>query len=121
MLPMLDRIWGMWQHVNSGWWEQSALMDLMGWHLLPRPAFRQRETTLYEHTHWLDHGWNFHVWDTPGPEHVRVAHATMLPNREREMQAWADGIFPPPAPECLHRYPVNPGCVCAPYFAEMAA
>ena len=119
MAPWLERVWGQWSRLDHGWWEQAALMDLMGFTVDQRPTFLQRKTDLYERTHWLDNGWNFHCWDTPGPEHVRIAHATMLPERETLMREWAAGEFPAPAPHgCNHRYPTNPGCVCTPFFAE---
>lgn len=111
MIPWLEKAWGLTHRINHGWWEQAAIMDLLGYKV-DRPAGRVQTTELLEHTCWLDHGWNVHAWDTPGPEHPRFMHATMHPDRAAVMREWADGNVPEvPDLPCRHMYPqVGNGC-----------
>lgn len=88
MRAWLDRLWGMAHHTHSGWWEQSAMLELLGYSPL-RPTFHATDTELYERTHFLDNGWNTHKWDTPQPARPRFQHATMWPDRAAKMREWA--------------------------------
>lgn len=89
MHDWLRRVWAQTSRMNHGWWEQSALMDLMGYRVDPRPSMVVSPTPLYDHTHWLDNGWNVHVWDQPPAAHPRVRHATMYEDRAAAMREWA--------------------------------
>lgn len=122
MLPVLDEVWGMTHRIDHGWWEQAALMDLMGFQHHFRPAYLSSPTRLFERTHWIDHGFNTHLWDAPGPEHPRFMHATMHPDRVAVMRDWAAGKLPPvPATACRHMYEI-PGCpYCHGHFGRAAA
>lgn len=91
MRPWLDKLWRMSQHTHSGWWEQEAMLELLGYDLR-RPCRHVADTELYERTHFLDGEWNHHRWDTPGPEHVRFAHASMYEDRAAVMREWADSV-----------------------------
>lgn len=88
MIPILDKIWTMTQWLNHGWWEQAALLELMGYHVI-QPTHLIEETELYRRTHWLDSSWNVHRWDRIQPEHPRFQHATMWPDRKAIMTQWA--------------------------------
>jgi hypothetical protein len=88
MLPELERVWGLTQWLHHGWWEQAALLELMGYHVI-QPTRLIAPTELYERTHFLDAGWNVHKWDQPQPTHPRVQHATMWPDRAAIMREWA--------------------------------
>jgi hypothetical protein len=112
MLPVLEEAWASAHRIEHGWWEQAAMMDLMGYQHHFRPAYLAAPTILYDSTHWLDHGWNVHKWDTPGAAHPRFMHATMHPDRAAVMTEWAAGNVPDPiAPQCGHRYALK-GCYC---------
>lgn len=87
MLPILTTLWGKWEYTNHGWWEQAALMDMMGYK--DRPSLHVEPTELYDHTYFLDAGWNVHTWDRQPGEHPRFRHATMWPDRAAIMREWA--------------------------------
>ena len=113
MIPVLDAVWAQTRRLDHGWWEQSALMDLLGFDFRPGVrAHLAQPSGLYERTHWLDHGWNHHKWDTPGPEYVRIGHASMHEDRAAVMREWAAGNVPEQLAACGHRYPLE-GCLCA--------
>jgi hypothetical protein len=92
MIPWLDKVWALDKYLNHGWWEQAALMDLMGYD----PTIENFPThckditnELYQHTLWLPNEWNVHCWDQPQPLHPRIQHATMWADRVGVMQTWA--------------------------------
>ena len=92
MLPALEQIWNMTQYLNHGWWEQAALMDLMGYdpaieHFPTYPKDKSRE--LYQRTRFISTEWNVHKWDKWQPLHPRIQHATMWPDRPAIMREWA--------------------------------
>lgn len=88
MVPWLDKLWGMTQYLHHGWWEQAALLDLLGYSP-KRPTFHAKRTPLYDRTHWLDNGFNVHMWDTPTPARPRFMHASMHDDRAEVMREWA--------------------------------
>lgn len=91
MIPILDEIWSMTEFYDHGWWEQAAMLTLLGYRVDPRPTelVTTEPTGLYRRTHWLDNSWNCHRWDLPQPQHVRFQHATMWPERDEVMRSWA--------------------------------
>lgn len=118
MRQWLERIWRDVRWLEHGWWEQAALMDALGYRVEPRPAFKFRSSILDEHTHWLDKGWNVHLWDVPGPDRPRFMHATMHPDRATVMREWAAGLVPEvPDTPCRHLYPVESCPYCLPVAA----
>lgn len=119
MTQVLYDVWTMTHRVGHGWFEQSAVMDLLGFTVDRRPSFLATKTKLYDQTHWLGPEWNYHLWDTPAPERVRFAHATMFPDRLEILREWAAGPVSEPAPTaCRHRYPIQ-GCVCEAFFKDL--
>lgn len=88
MLPYLEKIWTMTQWLNHGWWEQAALLELMGYHVI-QPTHLEQATELYEHTFFLPVEWNVHKWHNPKPERPRIQHATMYRDRAGVMREWA--------------------------------
>jgi hypothetical protein len=75
---MRDTLRAIWKHdryLNHGWWEQAALLDLLGYAHHNRPVRLVTPSELYEHTHWLDLTWNSHEQHDPHPR-PRFAHAT---------------------------------------------
>jgi hypothetical protein len=89
MIPYLQQVWEMTDYICHGWWEQAALLDLMGYNQQARPNKLREETELYQRTFFLDNSWNVHKWDKPQPEHPRIQHATMYPDRVAVMREWA--------------------------------
>jgi hypothetical protein len=87
MIPVLQEVWDSVEFLNHGWWEQAAMHKLLGYE--GRPVQHVTETELYQHTHFLDNGWNCHLWDQPPAEHPRILHATMFPDRVAAMTEWA--------------------------------
>ena len=92
MIPWLEKVWALDKYLNHGWWEQAALLELMSYD----PAIehfpthcRDLANQLYQNTYWLSNEWNVHCWDKPQPQHVRIQHATMWPDRAAIMRTWA--------------------------------
>jgi hypothetical protein len=75
MLGWLARAWVKTEYLDHGWWEQAALLDLLGYEHRTRPCRHVRETSLYRHTHWLELEWNSHEQSDRHPD-PRFAHAT---------------------------------------------
>lgn len=94
MRAFLDVMWSKIEHLHHGWWEQAAMLDLLGYQHEPRPARLNSPTKLYERTFWLDNGWNQHPHDEPQPERARFRHATQYYDRPAVMREWAAGVIP---------------------------
>lgn len=92
MRSVLAGMWERTRYIDHGWWEQAALLSMMGYKFDPLPSVPARPSSLRdEHTHWLDGGWNVHAW-CPQPERPRIMHATMYEDRAGVMRAWAAGL-----------------------------
>jgi hypothetical protein len=89
MMPILEKVWGMTQWLMHGWWEQAALLELMGYNVWQPTRYLGKPTELYDNTYFLDNSWNVHKWDKPQPEHPRIQHASMYPDRVSVMKEWA--------------------------------
>jgi hypothetical protein len=92
MIPWLKQAWDLEKYLNHGWWEQAALLDLMGYDPTVEnfPTYCKDENNiLFKHTRFLSPEWNVHLWDIEQPEHPRIQHATMWPNRVEIMTQWA--------------------------------
>jgi len=93
MLPILRQVWGMTQYAHHPWWEQAAMHELMGFASTTdalTPVTHQRDTELYQHTHFLDETWN--CVDTENNDATpRFMHMCGLPHifRLGEMEYWA--------------------------------
>lgn len=88
MLPVIEAAWNNTKWLMHGWWEQAALLDLMGYHV-EAPCHQVTNTELYQKTYFLDPSWNVHKWHEPAAERHRIQHATMWPDRVAVMQEWA--------------------------------
>jgi len=73
MQPALRQVWTMSQYNHDGWYEQAAVVELLGYERAP--ARLLEPTDLYRHTHWLPLEWNSHEQNDPHPS-PRFAHAT---------------------------------------------
>lgn len=87
MIPVLDQLWRMTENLNHPWWEQAAMVQLLGYG--GTPLRQQRPSELLDKTHFLGPEWNRHVNDRTPCEHVRVQHATMHEDRAEVMRRWA--------------------------------
>lgn len=58
MAAYLRQMWDSEKHINHAWWEQRAVMDLMGYGT--QPCACEKPTELYEHTEFLPLDWNSH-------------------------------------------------------------
>ena len=88
MQPILAAAWAQTRRIHAPWWEQTAILSLMGANVDVRPITWD-PTPLYEHTHFLNPIWNWHVNDTSKVGDPRIRHATMLPDRAAAMREWA--------------------------------
>lgn len=71
--PALEAVWRSHEYLVHPWWEQAALLGLLGYQLAP--ARLLEPTVLYDRTHWLGLEWNSHEQNDRHPE-PRFAHAT---------------------------------------------
>lgn len=92
MIPWLEQAWELTEYNFHGWWEQAAILKLMGYEPDPRyrPMRLVEPSELYHRTRLLDKGWNAHVWDRAKPERIRIQHATMYQDRAAIMRVWAE-------------------------------
>lgn len=79
----LERVWRMDRYLDHVWWEQAALIDLLGYRHTTRPVEFVAPTELYERTYWLGLEWNSHEQNDRHPQ-PRFAHATCGPVEWRE-------------------------------------
>jgi hypothetical protein len=75
LAPWLREAWNLTQYIQHPWWEQAALMDLMGYDMRARPYVLTAPTELHRSIHWLGLEWNSHE-SSQRLEHPRFAHAT---------------------------------------------
>lgn len=73
MAKYLRLAWEMEQYIFHKWWEQKAILDLMGYGGSPLHA--ERATDLYQHTHFLPLAWNSHESNDRASNPIFV-HAT---------------------------------------------
>jgi hypothetical protein len=87
MIEWLEKCWELKQYEFHGWWEQAALLDLMGYQL--HPCKQINESDLSDHTQFIDARWNVHMWDMNKSVKPAIQHATMWPDRAAIMRLWA--------------------------------
>ena len=75
VLPFIDQTWGLTQYLNHPWWEQAALLHLMGYDPSKFPLELKKATILHDKTHFLPLEWNSHE-SIDRHESPRFAHAT---------------------------------------------
>jgi hypothetical protein len=76
MHHVLEQLWTMERYLDHPWWEQGALLELLGYQ--GRPVELVAPTELCWHTHWLPLEWNSHEERDRHPS-PRFAHATCGP------------------------------------------
>jgi hypothetical protein len=89
MLPVLKQIESMSTQLRDhGWWEQAALMQLMGFNL-NLPCFRQNPTPLWKVTYELDPRWNYHPYaKCVGEPFFKHATGYDIPTRLIMLESW---------------------------------
>lgn len=87
MREVLAGLWAMRAYRNHPWWEQGAVLDLLGYDSWSRPTGFYAPTELYNRTQFLSTEWNSHPWDEA--ERPRFRHATMRADRAEAMREWA--------------------------------
>lgn len=88
MSDVLDEMWKLTDHIDSPWWEQTAMLELLGYDYRQRPVSLFAPTELWDRTHWLETGWNVHINDVYRSPRPRFMHATMHPDRAAVMREW---------------------------------
>jgi hypothetical protein len=90
MRPYLNRVWAMKQYIDHPWWEQAALIDLMGFSLrgvMSRAPKKANE--LYARTFLLPAHWNVGKENTALDSHPRMRHALAdSATKLRRMRRW---------------------------------
>lgn len=65
MIPFLEKIWKMEKHIENCWWEQAALIEIMGYEVNynsltgNKVIFKDSNNELYKQTGKLDSKWNY--------------------------------------------------------------
>jgi hypothetical protein len=95
MIPVLQQAWGMTHYIDTMWWEQAAMHELLGYVRNGDAVFpvrRGEETELRRNTHFLPYDWA-HTEFTDIHAQPRVMHVpTTMPfeTRVAMMQYWAN-------------------------------
>lgn len=90
MLPVLERVWDMHQYLGHPWWEQGAVLELLGYHVGEGPTSkRERPADLYDRTHFFPAEWNDHPHDARRAENARFVHVTQYADRLATVKRYA--------------------------------
>ena len=80
---LLDGLWAMAQYTNHKWWENAALIDMLGYrNLLDSSRPNEYDNELLERIQWLDLKWNSLPDLDESPEPV-IKHYAGLPRQQR--------------------------------------
>lgn len=70
------------QFENHPWWEQAAMLSLMGYEVIDGPkVVAGTPTELFDHTQFLSQKWNHHPRDEARVDHPAFLHATQYHDR----------------------------------------
>ncbi len=84
---LLDTLWSMTEYVDHTWWENAALLDLLGYDIATEPIRKVRESELDARIEWLGTEWNSIALD-PSDHPIIVHHpGTADADRVRLMTA----------------------------------
>lgn len=99
MIPVLQAMWSAAHYLTHHWWEQAAMLDLLGYQHETRPCCLVVPTELYERTHWLGLEWNSHEQndrhDSPRFAHVTPNDVEWRLPRMRAYASAAEANMPP--------------------------
>jgi hypothetical protein len=92
-LRLLDAMWAKTEYLDHKWWENAALLDIMGYNISKEPIVKVRGTRLDRRVNWLSPDWNSIegsgsdspiIMHFPGLEHsVRLERMRWLAARSR--------------------------------------
>ncbi len=90
-VELLDEVWAQTQYARHRWWEQAAVMHLMGYPPDPLPVTPTGSTRWRERLALLPPEWNvLYAW--PWPEGPRFLHLAGMSNQERrfvmQLELW---------------------------------
>jgi hypothetical protein len=78
---LMRDLWSMTQHVDHRWWENAALLEVLGYDISTEPIVLREPTRLNDRIAWLDVAWNsIDLHPSPAPF---VKHYPGLSNDER--------------------------------------
>lgn len=86
MRDVLQEIWSSDKRTTHPWWEQSAVLERMGYEVTDAPhASLSQPTELYERTTFLGAEWNDHPHDSRRCGSPRFVHVTQYADRVEEV------------------------------------
>jgi galactosyl transferase GMA12/MNN10 family len=90
----LAAVWAQEDLIAHRWWENAAVMRLLGYRIDPQPAGRERRTRWLKRVRFLDVAWNSmpHWHSSPAP---RITHYASLGFEERRTRMMADAAGRP--------------------------
>jgi hypothetical protein len=84
-LDFLERVWAADQWITHPWWENAAVIDLMGYHrLLESSAVNAPRAEIMGRVHWLDWSWNSVPGECNHPD-PHILHYTRRGNFEERL------------------------------------
>lgn len=88
MLPFLGKLWEMTEYLNHFWWEQAALIELIGMQMDSnnRVSLKNPENDLYKRTTFIDNKWNYCWADDDKSQTPFFNHFAGAPNRLHQIQ-----------------------------------
>lgn len=98
MIPVLQQVWSMTQYIDTMWWEQAAMHELLGYvrnGAAVFPVRRGEETELRRNTHFLPYEWaHTEFLDTSvQPRIMHVPGTAPMALRLATMRAWAERVL----------------------------
>jgi hypothetical protein len=89
---LLDRLWAMAQYTNHKWWENAALLDILGYrNLLDSRQPNECDRRLLGRIEWLDLKWNSLPNLNESPEPI-IKHYAGVPHQQRAEEMTLDLI-----------------------------
>jgi hypothetical protein len=86
---LLDQVWERRDLIDHRWWENAAIMELLGYRIDPQPATHDRRTRWLRRTRFLDVAWNsLPHWDASREPVIK--HYAGLPLHQRAEAMRAD-------------------------------
>ena len=98
---LLDRLWNMTEYIHHPWWENAALLDLLGYDIRREPIAKVRASPLDDRIVWLDKAWN--SIDLDPAAHPFVKHYPGMPFERRLAGMRSDLATVSPAQADDHR------------------
>lgn len=93
-LPVLAQMWAMDRYLNHCWWEQRAMLELLGYEVGEvngAPSAKHiSETELFGLTTWLGSQWNDHPQDSSRVREPFFFHVTMYADRLHAVKTLAE-------------------------------